>query len=46
VVAIDVVEGKHGAAVEQELRGEWLETEIFEGDADGLVGAFDEGCRE
>ncbi len=30
---IDVVEREHGAAVEQELRGERLEAEILQGDA-------------
>jgi hypothetical protein len=40
VLVVDVVEGEHGAAVEEELLGDGLEAELFEGQAEGLVGAF------
>jgi hypothetical protein len=46
VLIVDVVQGKHGAAVEQKLSGERLEAEVFEGDTEGLVDAFGEGGRE
>jgi hypothetical protein len=40
------VKGEHGAAVEQELRREGLETEVLEGEASGRLWAFGEGGRE
>lgn len=33
VLVVDVVQREHGAAVEQELGGKWLEADAFEGDA-------------
>ena len=34
MLVVDVVQREHGAAVEQELGGEGLEAEVFEGDAE------------
>ena len=40
VLVVDVVEGEHGAAVEEELLGDGLEAELFEGKAERLVRVF------
>jgi hypothetical protein len=38
VLVVNVVEGEHGAAVEQELGGERLEPEVFQRDAERRLG--------
>ena len=47
MLVINVVQRQHGAAIEQELRGERLEAEVFERDTEGRLGAAgEEGCGE
>ena len=44
MLVVNVVQGKHGAAVEKKFVGEVLKTEVFEGDAKrGLGAAGEEG---
>jgi hypothetical protein len=45
---VNVVERKHGAAVEQELRRKRLEAKVFQRDSKGLLRAAGEegGCGE
>lgn len=44
MLIVDVVDGQHGAACEEELLGECLEAELFQGEA--LVGCGDAGGEE
>jgi len=48
VLLINIVDGEHGAAVEQELAGKGLEPQLFERDTQGRVGPIskDRGGRE
>ena len=43
MLVVDIVDGQHGAACEEELLGEWLEAELFQREA--LVGSGD-ACGE
>ena len=39
VSVVDIMQGEHGAAVEQIARGQGLEAEVFEGDSEGRTRA-------
>jgi hypothetical protein len=45
MLVVNVVQGEHGAAVEEKLVGEGLKAEVLEGDAQRRLGAAGEGDR-
>jgi len=42
MLVVNVMEGEHGAAIEEKLVGKGLEAEFLEGDAKGRLGAASE----